>query len=205
MEDQLYSGDLSSFKKNRGSAETYENDASENSSEVESDSNDENSSETNSNFDNKGKIANSTQSNNNRADDPGKLTKLSPWEIKQLQDAGWDHDDKDFKGKHDLWKDDQGNVYERAKNNTGEAEQTEYNIKNGKVTLKTNSSNLKSLYPTLKCPIIPQLPTLNQQAAPSTPSIPWLRFLRRSLLIMAIEAAIECIQEENSKPGMIRA
>ena len=29
MEDQLYSGELSSFKKNRGSAETYENDATD--------------------------------------------------------------------------------------------------------------------------------------------------------------------------------
>jgi RHS repeat-associated protein len=119
-------------------------DANENSSEEEPDSKDgkkdtkakeKNFSDKTINLDNEAKKDISTQSNNNQ--DPGPLTKLSQWEIEQLKKAGWDHSSKDFGGRHDLWKDKEGNIYEKAKNGTGEAEQIDYNIKDGIVKYGT--------------------------------------------------------------------
>ena len=68
----------------------------------------------------------------------GPYQKLTNWEIKQLEGAGWDHGDKQFGSKHDLYKDTEGNVYEAAKDanlkEDFEFQPNGYNIKNGNVT-----------------------------------------------------------------------
>jgi len=54
---------------------------------------------------------------------------LTPGEIKRLKEAGWDHSDKGKGGgKIDLYKDKDGNVYEKAKGNKGPGEPTGYNL-----------------------------------------------------------------------------
>lgn len=63
---------------------------------------------------------------------PAQDKKLTPGEIKRLKDAGWDHSDKSANGKGggqlDLWKDKDGNVYEKPKNGKGPGDPTGYNL-----------------------------------------------------------------------------
>ena len=60
--------------------------------------------------------------------------RLSPGEIKKLKDAGWDHSEKGVNGKgggqKDLWKDKNGNVYEKPKNGKGPGEPIGVNLNN---------------------------------------------------------------------------
>ncbi len=54
---------------------------------------------------------------------------LTPGEIKKLKENGWDHSDKGpGGGKIDLYKDKQGNVYEKAKGNKGPGEPIGVNV-----------------------------------------------------------------------------
>lgn len=62
---------------------------------------------------------------------PGPLQRLKDWEINLLKKGGWSHSEKKFGSRQDLWKDEQGNIYERAKDGTGEAEPTDWSIQNG--------------------------------------------------------------------------
>ena len=156
-----YTGEDAVYLLNDLKAQYAKKDASKNSSEEEPDSKDEkkdtkakekNFFDKTSNLDNDAKKDISTQSNINQ--DPGPLTKLSQWEIEQFKKAGWDHSSKDFGGRHDLWKDKAGNIYEKAKNGTGEAEQIDYNIKDGIVKYGTivvkAAGTLVAIYVTVK-------------------------------------------------------
>ncbi|WP_221410478.1 polymorphic toxin type 33 domain-containing protein [Apibacter sp. HY039] len=56
---------------------------------------------------------------------------LSKGEIEKLQEAGWDHSDKGKGGgKKDLYKDKEGNVYEKPKGGNGPGEWTGHNLNN---------------------------------------------------------------------------
>jgi len=66
---------------------------------------------------------------------------LTPGEIKRLKEAGWDHSDKgNGGGKIDLYKDKEGNVYEKGKGNKGPGEPTGYNLNNLDFMKAFNSS-----------------------------------------------------------------
>lgn len=55
--------------------------------------------------------------------------KLTPHDIKNLQRQGWVHRDKgDHGGQTDLWKDREGNVYQKPKNGAGPGEPIGYNL-----------------------------------------------------------------------------
>jgi RHS repeat-associated protein len=56
---------------------------------------------------------------------------LSPGEINKLKKKGWDHSDKKGRGgQRDLYKDKDGNVYEKPKGGNGPGESIDYNLKN---------------------------------------------------------------------------
>jgi len=55
---------------------------------------------------------------------------LSPGEIKQLEKQGWNHRQKGrHGGQRDLYKDKEGNVYEKPKGGNGPGELIDYNLK----------------------------------------------------------------------------
>ena len=71
-------------------------------------------------------VLNSHQGARNWRDD--KL--LSPGEINKLKKKGWDHSDKKGRGgQRDLYKDKDGNVYEKPKGGNGPGEPIDYNLK----------------------------------------------------------------------------
>jgi len=74
---------------------------------------------------------------------------LTPGEIKRLQDAGWDHSDKGRNGggKIDLYKDKEGNVYEKGKGNKGPGEPTGYNMNNLSNSSRSTTSTILNLIP----------------------------------------------------------
>jgi RHS repeat-associated protein len=72
--------------------------------------------------------------NSQNQEGPGPLTRLKNWEIEQLKKAGWKHSEKNFGGRNDLWKDEEGNIYEVEKNGKGEPWQIDWKIDKGAVT-----------------------------------------------------------------------
>lgn len=70
---------------------------------------------------------------------------LTPGEIKRLKEAGWDHSDKgNGGGKIDLYKDKDGNVYEKGKGNKGPGEPIGVNLNDLKSTGVSTNSVLKA-------------------------------------------------------------
>jgi hypothetical protein len=62
---------------------------------------------------------------------PSQDKKLTPDDIKNLQKQGWGHREKgNHGGQTDLWKDKEGNVYQKPKNGTGPGEPIGYNLNN---------------------------------------------------------------------------
>nr|WP_199157907.1 polymorphic toxin type 33 domain-containing protein [Pedobacter sp. ASV2] len=60
---------------------------------------------------------------------PSQDKKLTPNDISNLQRQGWDHREKgDHGGQTDLWKDREGNVYQKPKNGAGPGEPIGYNL-----------------------------------------------------------------------------
>jgi len=61
---------------------------------------------------------------------PSQDKKLTPGEIEKLKEHGWDHSDKGVRGgRRDLYKDRDGNIYEKPKGGVGEGEPIGINIK----------------------------------------------------------------------------
>ena len=86
-------------------------------------------------------------------DDPGPLDPLSAWEVEQYEEATHlNHHDKLFKGRQDLKKDKDGNIYEIDKEDKGEAWPTGFKIKNGVVTPSDNIQFIKPLQDNLVPP-----------------------------------------------------
>jgi RHS repeat-associated protein len=60
---------------------------------------------------------------------PAQDKKLTPGDIKSLQEQGWDHREKgNHGGQTDLWKDKEGNVYQKPKDGKGPGEPIGYNL-----------------------------------------------------------------------------
>lgn len=60
---------------------------------------------------------------------PSQDKKLTPNDINNLQKQGWDHSEKgNHGGQTDLWKDREGNVYQKPKNGVGPGEPIGYNL-----------------------------------------------------------------------------
>lgn len=62
---------------------------------------------------------------------PSQDKKLTPGEIEKLKEKGvWDHHDKDFGSRFDLYKDKKGNVYEKPKGGLGPGDPIGINLNN---------------------------------------------------------------------------
>lgn len=62
---------------------------------------------------------------------PSQDKKLTPGEIEKLKEKGvWDHHDKDFGSRFDLYKDRKGNVYEKPKGGLGPGDPIGINLNN---------------------------------------------------------------------------
>ena len=75
-------------------------------------------------------IVNSDEVNENSQRNPAQDKPLTKGEIEKLKQNGWDHSDKGKSGgKTDLYKDRDGNIYQKAKGGKGEGEPIGMNIK----------------------------------------------------------------------------
>jgi hypothetical protein len=69
---------------------------------------------------------------------PSQDKKLTPGEIEKLKEKGvWDHHDKDFGSRFDLYKDKKGNVYEKPKGGLGPGDPIGINLNNLSTAVKT--------------------------------------------------------------------
>ncbi|WP_447952151.1 polymorphic toxin type 33 domain-containing protein [Chryseobacterium koreense] len=111
---------------------------------------------------------------------PKQDKKLSPGEIKKLQEAGWKHSDKGVNAKgggpKDLWKDNKGNVYEKPKNGIGPGEPIGINLNNLSIKVTPVVIGTTVIYGTLKfieaaasrlTPLLMVTPMMMQQINPN--------------------------------------
>lgn len=111
---------------------------------------------------------------------PKQDKKLSPGEIKKLKDAGWDHADKGVNGKgggpKDLWKDKNGNVYEKPKSGSGPGEPIGVNLNNLSVSATVIGVGTAVIYTGIKLlhwaasrtmPLLMATPLMMQQLNPN--------------------------------------
>ncbi|SHJ27329.1 toxin 33, partial [Cruoricaptor ignavus] len=103
--------------------------------------------------------------------------RLSPGEIKKLKDAGWDHSEKGVNGKgggqKDLWKDKNGNVYEKPKNGKGPGEPIGVNLNNLSVKVGVGAAilggglKLLDYFMSRAMPVFMVTPFMMQQSNPN--------------------------------------